>query len=439
MRYRFSRALLWAAGYLLVALAPMLVAYLGPLSPRSFWIELGVGLGFIGVGVLFLQFILTGRFQRLAPSFGLDSMLAFHRQAGIAALVLVLAHPTLLLLADPGYLEYFDPRVNLPRALALAGVTGATLLVVASSLWRVAFRLDYERWRLVHGLLSAFILLIAVVHPIQVGHYVSGPWKVGFYVLLGLVGFGLLGRTRLYRPWKLRSRPWRLAEIREEAGDASTLVFTPVGHRGLLFVPGQFAWITLKDTPFSLQQHPYSISSGADSAPGRLEFTIKEEGDFSARARKAKPGETAFLEGPYGCFVPPADPDRGCVMLVGGVGVTPCMSMLRTFAQREDRRPVTLIYANVTLEEVIFLDELEALEERLDLEIVHVLEEPPEGWEGESGLLDRELLERHLPDDRDAFDYFICGPEPMMDIAERELLGLGVRQRRILSERFNMV
>jgi ferredoxin-NADP reductase len=115
------------------------------------------------------------------------------------------------------------------------------------------------------------------------------------------------------------------------------------------------------------------------------------------------------------------------------------MSMLRTFADREDCRDLRLIYMNISLDDVIFHDELSALDQRLNLTLTHVLEEPPEGWEGETGLLDRELLERHLPEDREAYEYFICGPKPMMDIAEASLLEMGIRQRRILSERFNMV
>jgi ferredoxin-NADP reductase len=127
------------------------------------------------------------------------------------------------------------------------------------------------------------------------------------------------------------------------------------------------------------------------------------------------------------------------VMLVGGVGITPCMSMLRTFADRGDPRPLVLIYANEDLDAVIFHDEIEALRSSLDLEVVHVLEEPPEEWEGEEGLVDRDLLARHLPRGSRVYDHFVCGPKPMMDAVEKALLALDVPQHRILSERFNMV
>jgi len=439
MRYGPGRVLFWVVAYLTLALSPALVAYVGPVPPRTFWIEVGVGLGFVGLGVLVLQFVLTGRFRRVAPSFGFDSMLHFHRHIGIVALIMVLGHPVLLIVTEPGYLEYFDPRVDFMRAMALSSVTGALLLIVITSLWRTAFRLNYEWWRVIHGVLALFIVVIGVVHAFQVGHYVSTPWAQGFIAAMLAASLGLVVDTRLLRPMRLRRKPYRVLGLREERGDAYTLHIEPDGHEGLRFRAGQFGWLTLRDTPFTLQQHPYSFSSSEEAAPRRLEFTVKVEGDFSASVREVEPGQRAFIEGPYGCFVADPDPSRGCVMIVGGVGVTPCMSMLRTFADREAKRDLHLIYANVSLEEVIFFDELRRLEQRLRLTVTHVLEEPPDDWDGETGLVDAELLERHTPRDRAEYDTFICGPEPLMNTAEGAMRELGVPQQRLFSERFDIV
>lgn len=439
MKYGLNRAIFWAVSFLVLALAPMLLAYLGPVSPRTFWVEVGVGLGFVGLGIVLLQFLLTGRYQWVATTFGLDSMLQFHRQMGLVAVGFILAHPIILFLTDATYLEYLDPRVQIPRALALAGVTGALLLLLATSLWRLSFQLSYEWWRALHGLLAIFVVFVGIVHVLQVGYYVSGTWKQVVFVALGAGAVTLVVNTRVLRPWRMRRRPWRVDEVQEERGDASTLVLVPEGHAGMTFLPGQFAWLTLGETPFTFQQHPFSFSSSAQATPNRLAFTIKEDGDFSSEARTVQPGSSAFLEGPYGYFVPAANPGMGCVMIAGGVGVTPFRSMLRTFADRGDPRELRLIFANVSPDQVIFFEEIEELKARLHLTVVHVLEDPPEGWEGESGLIDRELLERHLPGNPLEFEYFICGPEPMMNIAESELRGLGIPQQRILSERFNMV
>jgi len=333
--------------------------------------------------------------------------------------------------------------VNFMRAISLSAALAALVLLIATSLWRLSFGLSYEWWRVLHGVFAFGIMIVGVAHILQVGYYVAEFWKQALFVLFTAAAVGLLINTRFIRPWRMKKRPYRVTELRKEIdhedGDAWTLALTPDGHGGMRFEAGQFAWITLQQTPFSLQQHPYSFASSAEDAPELLEFTVKVAGDFSASVGDAEPGWCAFLEGPYGYFVPDPDPSVGAVMIVGGVGVTPCMCMLRTFADRDDPRDVHLIYANVSLEETIFYEEIETLRERRNVRVSHVLEEPPEDWDGEEGLLDKEMLDRLIPDRKNDYEYFICGPKPMMDVAEQSLLELGVEQHRILSERFQMV
>jgi ferredoxin-NADP reductase len=111
--------------------------------------------------------------------------------------------------------------------------------------------------------------------------------------------------------------------------------------------------------------------------------------------------------------------------------------MLRTMADRCDRRRILLIYANGNWEDVTFREELEALETRLDLEVVHVLKEPPPDWTGERGRLSLETLKRCVRAPFVERNYFICGPEPMMDAAEAALAELGVPISRYHSERYS--
>ena len=69
----------------------------------------------------------------------------------------------------------------------------------------------------------------------------------------------------------------------------------------------------------------------------------------------------------------------------------------------------------------------------------HYREGPPEGWEGEEGRIGAAVLARHLPERYQSFQYFICGPDPLMDAVEGALVELGVPDRRVHSERFAMV
>jgi ferredoxin-NADP reductase len=85
----------------------------------------------------------------------------------------------------------------------------------------------------------------------------------------------------------------------------------------------------------------------------------------------------------------------------------------------------------------MFGDELEGLRQKLALELVHVVEDPPQGWQGERGRIDTDLLRRNLPEGLERMQYFICGPEPFQDAMVDALGGLGVPGERIHTERFN--
>ncbi|MCE7984492.1 MAG: hypothetical protein DYG89_25240 [Caldilinea sp. CFX5] len=439
MNYSLKQAFLWLAFYIVLAVAPLLIAYSGSLpAARSFWIEFSVGLGFVGLAIMGLQFVLTGRFQRVAASLGLDAMLQFHRQTGLVAFFFILAHPLILFITHPEYLVYLDPRANLPRALALSAVLGALTLLIVTTLWRQTVRLPYEWWRVGHGLLALFVLFIGQVHILQVGYYVSTPWKQALWIAMTGGAMLLLVNTRLLRPWQMRRTPYRVTGIREERGRACTLTLAPEGHAGLRFTAGQFVWLTLGDSPFALQQHPFSISS---SAYGRdtLELTIKELGDFTATVKMVKPDTVAYLEGPYGAFTLNPNVSRGVIFIVGGVGITPVMSILRTLRDCGDQRPLLLINGNVDWEGVLFREELERLPQELNLKAVHVLQNPPVDWNGETGLINKALIDRYLPQNLKDFTYFVCGPEPMMDMVEPYLRQRGVPLRQIFSERFKIV
>ena len=95
---------------------------------------------------------------------------------------------------------------------------------------------------------------------------------------------------------------------------------------------------------------------------------------------------------------------------------------------------------DAALDQLTGREELGALADRLDLRVVTVLEEPPDGWEGETGLPDQDLLARHLPDrQRARAQYFVCGPPPMLDAVETSLEALGVPMEHIQVERFDLV
>jgi predicted ferric reductase len=431
---------IWILAYLGAVAFPLVVLFIPPGAPGlGFWWDLSMGLGFAGLAAIGVQFWLTARFKRASAPFGMDILYYFHRWMAVGGLLLVMAHFAVLRITAEEALRPMLPP-DAPWHMT-AGRVALLLLIalVVSSLLRKQLRLDYERWRIVHAAMAVAALLLAVWHVAATGYYTGTTFKRWTWIIYISAWAGLVVHIRGIKPWRLLGRPWRVIDVQPERGRSWTLTLEPDGHSGLSFQPGQFAWLTLGRSPFAAEEHPFSFSSSA-ADERRVRFTIKELGDFTNTIGATSPGTIAYVDGPYGAFTPDRHPDApGFVLIAGGVGIAPLMSMLRTFADRGEARPVTLVYANNRLDEVLFQEELDQLTSRLALRVVHVLLEPEDDWTGERGLVDRLVLHRALPPDRAELTYFICGPKPMTDAVQHDLRTLGVPLRRIHLELFDMV
>ncbi|MCM2334082.1 MAG: ferredoxin reductase family protein [Anaeromyxobacteraceae bacterium] len=435
-----TRAVLWMGLYALLALFPLLLLLAAPASwSGGFAEELASALGFLALSILAMQFVLTARFQWLAPPFGTDLVYAFHRHVTAVALLFAALHPVLLFgstLRDA--LHYLWPWAAPWEIAAGVWATYAFLALALSSWLRRRLRLPYEAWRRLHGALAVAAVAAGVWHAVQAGRLLSRPVVRWLWLAWTLAWVALLLRVRVLKPLALLRRPWRVAEVHPERGDAVRLVLEPVGHAGFRFRPGQFGWLTLGASPFSGTEHPFSFSSSAQAAP-RVELTVKALGDFTRRVQAVEVGAPAWLDGPYGSMTIDAIPDAdGYAFVAGGVGAAPCLSMLRTLADRGDRRHHLLVLATSEWDRTPFREALAALQGRLDLTVVHVLERPPEGWTGERGLVTEALLDRWLPRSG-RYGHFVCGPAPMMDAVEGALSRLGVPLSDLQAERFDLV
>ncbi|PSB12773.1 oxidoreductase [filamentous cyanobacterium CCP2] len=441
MRSPVAIAVFWIGIYLFITLVPLAILLLYPptTDQRGFWIEFSVALGFIGLAMMALQFALTARINRIEASYGIDIILQFHRYISLVAFGLILIHPILLFINQPETLQLLNVFEAPWRAQAAVAGTIALIVLVITSVFRKQLKIPYEPWRTLHGLLAMSAIVLGLAHAIGVSYYLSLFWKVVLWSGLILAALLLMAYVRLIKPMMMTRKPYLVEDVISQRGDVWTLALRPHGHEGITFEPGQFAWITLNISPFRMREHPFSMSSSGDHAE-RLEFSIKALGDFTKRIKDVKPGTKAYLDGPYGVFTTDRYWDSaGFVLIAGGIGITPMMSMLLTAAERKDDRPFLLIYASRSWEDVTFREELENLKEQLDLKVIHVLRKADDDWEGETGYVDRDLLERYIPLHRGSRQYFICAAPVMMDQVERALHDLDVPITNIHMEHFNLV
>lgn len=433
------RSAVWIVVYLLFVLLPLLALLSGSLPPtRDFWTEFSAALGYSGLAIMGLQFGITARFRFVTEPWGEDVIYHFHRRISLFAVALVIVHPLIMLVVQPQLLEVPKPG-EVPWGAVAAFISVISLVVlVVTALWRAKLRIPYEWWHISHIALAIIAVTGGLLHMVGWSFYLADPWKRALWIGLTIFWMGLLFYVRIIKPLFMLRRPYRVAEVRQERGDTTTLVMQPDGHSGFRFSPGQFGWLTVWGSPFKITGHPFSFSSSAAAKDGRVEMSIRKLGDFTSKIPEVPVGRRVYLDGPYGAFTigNPADMH---VLIAGGVGVTPMMSMIRTLADRGDKRPVILLYGSKRWEQVTFREELEILKARLDLTVVHVLADPPVDWTGERGFISGEVLARHLPAPYASHEYFICGPGVMMDAIEGALAKLGVPMSKYHSERYSFV
>ena len=240
-----------------------------------------------------------------------------------------------------------------------------------------------------------------------------------------------------WQKWQLLCRAaanrFTVSAVRSVAADVTELCLTPAAAAASFSaLPGQFAYLRLADkTTMDREEHPFTIADVTDVS-GELRFAIKASGDYTRRLAGLKPGGTAIVQGPYGRFGPNFfGAPQQLVMIAGGIGITPMLSVLRARQHKRLQYPCTLIWSNRTAAETPFRAELAAMQQQ-DPDLTVHLRFTREG----DSRLDTDALRTLTPPYRPGTHAMLCGPGTMMRELAHALHELGYPRRAIHTERF---
>ncbi|MGQ9364940.1 2Fe-2S iron-sulfur cluster-binding protein [Azospirillum sp. ST 5-10] len=229
--------------------------------------------------------------------------------------------------------------------------------------------------------------------------------------------------------------------VRQETRDVKTFVFAPRHPCLFRFRPGQFLTLELPIGGGTVQRS-YTIASSA-ARPFRLAITVKRVpgGPVSNWLHDTvKPGDTIRAVGPLGDFTPGERAGAGkYLFLSGGSGITPLMSMARTFDDLGEDHDVVFVHAARTPADIIFRKELDTMAARNPgLRIAHVCEatDGEREWAGHTGRLSLPMLRLIAPDLLER-EVYVCGPSPFMAAVRGCLLDAGFPMERHHQESFN--
>ena len=248
-------------------------------------------------------------------------------------------------------------------------------------------------------------------------------------------------RWGVARPRQVR-HALRVAQVIPETPTTRTFVLAAPGGGApaLHYRAGQHLTL-LVDVGSTTHRRCYSFST-SPGAGGLPAITVRRTADGVVSRHlhdHVSVGDTLLALDPSGDFTIDIDPAarRHIVMVAGGVGLTPLVSLAETVLREEPASRVTLLCGNRREEEILFRRRLEALASgfRPRLTVHHALDEAPDGWAGLRGALDGARVLEVLGD-QEPDAWFVCGPEPMMQSVCAALGAAGVPRERIRTERF---
>lgn len=423
---------------LILAILP-LVSASWPKEVDPFWHDLGLRFGLVGFAVLMMQFVLSARNKWAAEPFGLDQVFRFHKAMAVLAAVLLVSHPFLIATSRKGWEAISPTAQSWPVPLGIAAIFVLLMLLVIS-LFRIPLRIEFQGWRIAHNALGTLLLAAVSIHAFVQSWRIERSSVPALIAVLFAFAVAVYVWHIVLVPAQAKQRDYQVTEIKQETHDAWTVTLAPRdGVRIPDYRPGQFLFLTLyRQCGPPSEEHPFTIST-SPTCGRSLGFTIKQSGDYTSTIGSTRRGDRAAIQGPFGSFAHVLRPEENdLVFIAGGIGITPLMSMLRHLRDTSAETDVSLLYFNKTQDDIVFREELAAMErgDHPRIRVMHVLSRPDESWQGEAGRADRDTIDRLVTGELTAKSYYICGPGAMMSIVIKALTSLGVPASRIHYERF---
>ena len=399
--------------------------------------------GLLASALLLVQVLLMARIPWFEQAWGQDELARAHRLIGFTSFNLMVGHIVLVVMGYAAASELglwgtvWDLLVNYPGMLLALGGTAALVMVVVTSVRKARARLRYESWHLIHlyGYLGAGL---ALPHQLWTGRdFTASPVTTAFWWSLYAVAAGsvLVFRVGVPLVRSLRS-PLRVAEVRHDAADVTTVTVTGPGVGRLAALGGQFFQWRFLDGPGWTRAHPYSLSAAPDGTS--LRFTAAHVGDGTRRLASLRPGTRVLVEGPYGRLHRGVRSRRKVLLMGSGIGITPMRALLQDLEQGPG--DVTVLHRVRDAGSAVLSHELSALADERGARYLLVAGPRIPGrrtWlpVAAEHLSDVDGL-RHLVPDVADHDVFLCGSPDWMAAARAAALGAGVPEEHIHLERF---
>ena len=386
---------------------------------------------------------------------GWNALIALRRTLGLSAALYLCVHFAIFFWFDrAASIRDTTHEILVRRYLQIGAISlGLMMLLAVTSIGAVVTRLGARRWKRLHRLVYVAAILGSIHYCLLVKADLRQP--LAFAVILGgLLGFRVIqygidrrktrpthgSLSRAPRGPRFWSGELQVMRIVEETPDVRTFRLGPKegGKLPFPYRPGQYLNLALTIDGVRVNRS-YTIAS-SPAQPSFCELTVKRKADGYVSKYLhdvLRAGDTLKVSAAFGRFVFTGAEANEVLLIAGGVGVTPVMSILRYLADCSWPGQIHFLFSVRQRRDVIFSSEIKSLQSRFaNLHVYVTLSDGTDGsWAGERGRITGEMLRRLIPNLKN-LPVYLCGPDPMMTGTRAVLLELGVSEGQIKMEAF---
>lgn len=249
----------------------------------------------------------------------------------------------------------------------------------------------------------------------------------------------VLGWYAIYKIRLARLPKYQVIRTHQPSPKIHEIELQPTKGDRMDYQAGQFGFFRFVDSQVSSEAHPFSFASSPTRNQDTIIVMIQEDGDFTSTLANVKEGDQVTIEGPYGDFYPAEvrDSNKPMVLLSGGIGLTPSLSVLREeIAQNSDRR-IVFIWGVGYEDQLMFYDQLKDLSNKYPNFSHHIIfsEEEVDGFP--HGFVDNDFIHAEgLEEFYQTATWHVCGPPPMLEAAKSLLAENNVTEDQLNIEEF---